>query len=110
MEQKMKVGVAGSGAMGSGIAQVAAMAGHQVVIMDTNIEALSRSRVSIEKNLHKIVEKGKLTKEQSDLIEKRIKYSHSDQDFGDCGIVIEAIIEDLEVTPEEFWAAVNYLN
>ena len=54
------IGVIGAGAMGSGIAQVAAMAGHNVVLFDTNEAALDKSRVGLEKVLSRLVEKGKI--------------------------------------------------
>ena len=53
-------GVIGSGAMGSGIAQVAAMAGHNVLIYDNNSVALDKAKSSLERTLQKLQEKGKL--------------------------------------------------
>ena len=59
------VGVIGAGAMGSGIAQVAAMAGHRVVVFDTNEAALQKSEAALEKVLAKLAEKGKIESVES---------------------------------------------
>ena len=59
------VGIIGAGAMGSGIAQVAAQAGHNVVLFDTNAAALEKSKASLEKILNRLVEKGKIESVES---------------------------------------------
>ncbi len=56
----IKVGVIGSGSMGSGIAQVAATAGHEVLLFDTNPEALGNAMVKLQKILARLVEKGRI--------------------------------------------------
>ena len=58
-----KVGIIGAGAMGSGIAQVAATAGHSVVLFDTKTEALSLSKSKLANLMDRLVEKGRLTSE-----------------------------------------------
>jgi len=98
----IKVGIIGSGAMGSGIAQVAATAGHTVYLYDNNPDALQRSREKLAKIMSRLVEKERLTAEEAEQIQERIQYVDSLYDFKDPGIIIEAIIEDLEVKRNVF--------
>lgn len=93
----MKVGVLGAGTMGAGIAQVAAQAGHEVVLVDLNQEVLDKAKSGLVKVLDRLVEKGKLTQDESTAIQKRFTYSTSTADFAPCGLVIEAIVENLNV-------------
>jgi 3-hydroxybutyryl-CoA dehydrogenase len=88
--------------MGSGIAQVAATAGHQVVIYDNNPSALKRSAQQLAKIMNRLVEKGKLTKAVATAIQQRIRYSHSLNDFSACQLIIEAIVERLDVKKDLF--------
>ena len=77
------VGVIGSGAMGSGIAQVAAIAGHEVVIYDNNSAALERSRQNLSGTLQKLQEKGKLV--AADEVMARLRFADSTSAFsGGC--------------------------
>lgn len=98
----MKVGIIGSGSMGSGIAQVAATFGHDVYLFDTNAEALEKAKASYEKIFNRLVEKGKYTETQKSEIIGRISFSSSMKDFSDCGLVIEAIIERLDIKKSVF--------
>jgi 3-hydroxybutyryl-CoA dehydrogenase len=102
------VGVLGAGAMGSGIAQVAAAAGHRVVLVDTYAPSLEKARTSIEKALARDVEKGRLTVDASRDLQQRIRFVASiGEDFSafrDCGLVIEAIVEELEAKQRAFRA------
>lgn len=98
----MKVGVLGAGTMGAGIAQVAAQAGHDVVLVDLNQEVLKRAESNLIKVLDRLVEKGKLTSENSKEVQNRFTYSASTTDFADCGIVIEAIVENIGVKHSVF--------
>ena len=98
------VGVVGAGAMGSGIAQVAAAYGHKVLLFDQDASALDRAFASIEKNLARSVEKGRVTSDESDAIRARITAAGWENsgvdafsDLRNAGLVIEAIIESLEV-------------
>jgi 3-hydroxybutyryl-CoA dehydrogenase len=95
-----KVGVAGAGAMGSGIAQVAAAAGHRVILGDAMDGATAKARVSMSKALDAQVEKKKMTREAADALLGRITFHP--QALGDnvfkyegCDLVIEAVVEDL---------------
>ena len=94
------IGVIGAGAMGSGIAQVAAMAGHQVVLFDTNNAALDKSKASLEKVLSRLVEKGKIESVES--ITTKYTYANDLAAFKDCSLVIEAIIENLDIKKKVF--------
>ncbi len=80
----MKIGVLGGGAMGAGIAQVAAQAGHQVVLVDIQEEQLSKAMDDLKKGLNKLVEKGKFTQEQSHQIVESIQTSTSTNAFSGC--------------------------
>lgn len=94
---KLKVGVLGGGTMGSGIVQVAAQNGHEVVLVDLNEQILQKSKDKLAKIMMRLVEKGKITEEESIATQNRVKYSQDIHDFAGCGIVIEAIIENLEI-------------
>ena len=93
----MKIGVLGGGAMGAGIAQVAAQAGHSVVLVDIQAEQLNKAMENLKAGLQKLVEKGKFNEGQSQKIISSIQTSTSIQDFKGCGLIIEAIVEKLEV-------------
>ncbi|MGB0934192.1 MAG: 3-hydroxyacyl-CoA dehydrogenase NAD-binding domain-containing protein [Lishizhenia sp.] len=93
----MEVGVLGAGTMGAGIAQVAAQAKHPVRLIDINAEALEKAKASFTKIFNRLVEKEKYTRAEADEIIGRIQFSSDTNDFKNCGIVIEAIIENIEV-------------
>lgn len=94
------VGVVGAGAMGAGIAQVAALHGHAVVLADALPASVQRARLGHQAAMARDVEKGRRTSEQADAVLARISYVEGvtpDQlaAFAPCGMVIEAIIEQL---------------
>jgi 3-hydroxybutyryl-CoA dehydrogenase len=95
-----KVGVLGCGLMGSGIAQVAAMARFDVIVLEVEQKFLDKGFAGIEKSLAKFAErppeKGGITVQQKDAIRARLKGTTNKQDLADCDIVIEAIIENVE--------------
>jgi len=100
-EKDLIVGVVGAGAMGSGIAQVASAAGHRVVIADAMNGATEKSRGNLAKTMDREVEKGRLTRDAADALLGRVTYvsgalGEDVSAFGECGLVIEAIIEDLQ--------------
>lgn len=97
-----QIGVIGSGAMGAGIAQVAATAGHEVIVYDNNQTALDKAKSNLESTLKKLVEKQKLTEQTASEIFARTKYASNLQDFKNCGLIIEAIIENLDVKQKVF--------
>jgi len=90
-----KVGVLGCGLMGSGIAQVAATAGYQVISLEAEQRFLDKGFAGIEKSLAKFAEKGKL-KEAPEAIRARLKGTLKKEDLADCDLIIEAIIENVE--------------
>ena len=97
-----KVGIIGSGAMGSGIAQVFAQAGHSVILYDTNHAALERSKANLAKTFEKLVAKEKYTEEQSAQIQGAISYNDNLDAFAEIDLMIEAIVENLEVKQTVF--------
>jgi len=100
--KQIKIGVVGAGAMGSGIAEVAATAGHEVIIYDTAVGALNKFESGLQQNLSRQVEKKKISGETAKEIQARIQFTKRLHDFSDCGLIIEAIIEDLNVKRELF--------
>lgn len=98
----MKIGVIGSGAMGSGIAQVAAQAGHEVIVYDQQKMALDRAKQGLIGTMSKLVEKGKLAHEQADAIVNRISFEEHLESLSNSELVIEAIVENLEVKKTVF--------
>lgn len=94
------VGVVGSGAMGTGIAQVAAVAGHKVILFDASEAALGRAEKSLAGTLQKLQEKGKISS-ATEILE-RIIYAPSAESLKECGLVIEAIVEKLDVKQSLF--------
>jgi 3-hydroxybutyryl-CoA dehydrogenase len=88
-----KVGVIGAGQMGTGIAQVCAVAGLDVVIQDLNVDQLDKARELIDRNLERHVAKHKFSAEDRDAAMARIHTTHELSDFGDCDLVIEAATE-----------------
>ena len=100
MQQFNIIGVIGAGAMGSGIAQVAATAGHPVVIFDSNEKALSVCRQKLVEILQKLETKGRISNAQE--IVNRFSFTHDLNDLEDADLVIEAIIENLEIKKTVF--------
>lgn len=91
------IGILGAGAMGSGIAQVAASCGHQVVVCDNLTPALKKSGKGMQASLQNLVDKGKMSTADSEALFERIQYTDHMSDFRDCSVVIEAIVEDIEI-------------
>lgn len=102
MDKTMSVAVIGAGTMGSGIAQVAAQAGHTTYLYDTRPGSVEQALRALRKTLDKLVEKGKLTAASADALHGCIKPANDLQQLASCGLVIEAIIEDLGVKKQLF--------
>lgn len=98
----MKVGVVGGGAMGSGIAQIAATQGHETFIVDKNRSALEKSRRGHEKILARLVEKGRLKEGENAAIMKRLHYLDNLHELGNCSFIVEAVVEKISVKREIF--------
>jgi 3-hydroxybutyryl-CoA dehydrogenase len=92
-----KVGVLGGGLMGSGIAQVSAMAGFDTVVREISDPVIEKSRSGIDKVLAKGIEKGKVTAEQRDAALSKLSFTTDLAQLATCDIVIEAVVEDLEM-------------
>lgn len=94
------VGIIGSGAMGAGIAQVAAVAGHKVVVYDANAAALGKAKAGLASTLARLQEKGKLASAEE--VMQRFTFAESVSAFAACGLIIEAIVERLEIKKTVF--------
>src|SRR5215472_3786430 len=102
-----KVGVLGCGLMGSGIAQVSAVAGYDVTVLEQEQKFLDKGFAGIEKSLTKLAEKPEksgITPEKAKESRARIKGTTSPNDLADCDIIVEAIIENVEKKKETFAA------
>jgi len=88
------IGVVGAGQMGSGIAQVAAQAGYQVLLLDISEEALRRGLEAIQRSLAKFLEKGRITEEALEAALGRIRTTLDLEALGEADLIVEAIVED----------------
>src|SRR5437868_11579283 len=95
MMEIKKVGVLGCGLMGSGIAQVSAMAGFDVTVLEVEQKFLDKGFAGIEKSMAKFAEKGTI-RETPQAVRARLKGTTNKQDLSDCDIVIEAVIENVD--------------
>jgi len=91
------VGVIGAGAMGAGIAQVAATAGHAVTLVDSVPGAAAGAVDTIGAALKRLVDKGRLSDEDASAVLARITPAASVEELPECGLVIEAVPEDLDL-------------
>lgn len=98
----MKIGIIGAGAMGSGIAQVMAIAGNTVKLYDANDIAMQKALENIRITLRRTAEKGKISLIAAADIANRISITERLNGLGDCDMVIEAVIEDLEIKKSIF--------
>jgi 3-hydroxybutyryl-CoA dehydrogenase len=88
------IGVVGAGQMGSGIAQVAAQAGYEVLLLDASEEALRRGLEAIRRSLAKFLEKGRITEEALEAALGRIRTTLDLEALGEADLIVEAIVED----------------
>ncbi len=88
------IGIVGAGQMGAGIAQVAAQAGLDVILHDVSDDVLKRSLEGIERNVDRMIARGRIKPEQRDTILRRIRTSARLEDLGESDFIIEAILED----------------
>ena len=96
------VGIIGCGLMGSGIAQVSAQSGYDVVVREISRELLDKGLESIKKFLEKGVEKEKITKHEMEETYSRITGTTEMSDLNECDIVIEAVIENMDLKSEVY--------
>ena len=97
-----RVGVVGSGIMGSGLAEVVARAGRDVVVRSRTMNGAEAVLAGLQRNLERAVERGKLEADERDAIVARISVTDQLADLADCDLVIESVVEDLEVKRELF--------
>ncbi len=102
LSENTTVGVIGAGTMGSGIAQIAATYGHNVYLFDAYADQLQKSKKGLESILNRQVEKERYTQDEVDGILSRIHFVEHMNAFETCGIVYEAIVEDLETKKDQF--------
>jgi 3-hydroxybutyryl-CoA dehydrogenase len=95
------IGIVGAGTMGSGIAQMSAMAGYKTTIFDIQKAALEKAKTAVTKNLDMGIEKGKVSQEQKDACLANISFI-SDLDQLKADVIIEAVVEKLEVKIDLF--------
>ena len=98
------IGIVGSGAMGSGIAQVAATAEHKTIIYDTNAVALEKAKTNLTNSVFKLVEKQKITQEKANAVLSLTSFTGQITDLSSCQLIIEAIIENSDVKQKVFQA------
>jgi len=97
-----KVGVVGCGIMGSGITQVCAQSGYQVVVSELNDELLNKGLASINSFLTKGVEMGKVSQQDKESTLARIKGTTNTKDFSGCDLIIEATTENIDLKKKIF--------
>jgi len=102
MEDRIRVGVIGAGTMGAGIAQVAAQAGHPVLLFDTRPDAVAAALKGLAGTMEKLVAKGKFIRSDADALLGRIRPAATLGDLSGCGLTIEAIVEDLGIKKKLF--------
>jgi len=97
-----KVGVLGCGLMGAGIAQISAQSNYPVVVSEINEELLNKGLKIIDKTLAKSVEKGKLAEQDKAAIQSRLKGTTNVEDFVDCDLIVEAVVENMDLKKKIF--------
>ena len=97
-----KVGVVGCGLMGSGIAEVCARSGYSVVVSEINQKLLDKGMAALKSSLDKAVSRGKLAEQDREATLGRLQSTIKMEDFRNCDLVIEAVIENLEEKKKVF--------
>ncbi|MBI2708171.1 MAG: NAD(P)-binding domain-containing protein [Actinobacteria bacterium] len=92
-----RVGIVGSGIMGSGIAEVAARSGHEVVLRSRRQATADAMVAGLETSLSRQVDKGRMSAEERDTVLGRVSGTHHIGDLADCDLVIESVVEDLAI-------------
>jgi 3-hydroxybutyryl-CoA dehydrogenase len=103
-----RVGIIGSGIMGSGIAEVAAKSGFEVVLRSRQQATADATLAALEKSLTKQVDKGKLDEADKTAALGRVTATSSLNDLADCDLVIESVVEDL-TTKKELFRELNHI-
>ncbi len=102
LNQNSIIGVVGAGTMGAGIAQLAADFGHTVYLYDAFPSQLLRAKEGLNKILARQIEKGRMTQIQVQSILDKIIFKENITEFGECDLVIEAVVENLDVKKDVF--------
>ena len=102
LDKNSIIGIVGSGAMGAGIAQVAAISGHKVVVFDNNVQSLEKARQNIALSFAKLVEKQKVTAQEAHAVVSRISFAENATHLHGCHLIIEAIVENLDIKKQVF--------
>ena len=97
-----RVGVVGAGTMGSGIAQVAALSGYDVVMRDIETEYVESGFETIENSLARQIESESVTESEAEAAQARIEGTVDLEDLADCDVVVEAALEDIDVKRDVF--------
>ncbi|ABC77793.1 3-hydroxyacyl-CoA dehydrogenase family protein [Syntrophus aciditrophicus] len=100
--QVKKLGVLGAGAMGAGIAHLAAQRGIEVVLCDIDMKFVDGGVARMEKLMAGSIKKGKMTEDEAKAVLGRIKKTVQMEDFADCDFIVEAIIENLKIKQDAF--------
>jgi 3-hydroxybutyryl-CoA dehydrogenase len=106
IEDIKKIGIAGAGTMGSGIAQIFARKGYEVVMTDISEEFLEKSKKLVSIFNSSLIEEGLMTESEIEKTIKNISYSTDKRVFSDTDVIIEAIIEKMDIK-QEFWREVE---
>ena len=110
LTKKTLIGVIGSGAMGAGIAQVAATSGYKVILYDNNEKAIDKAKSRLNKTFELLVSKEKINQETAKSILSQISYTNDINSIKDCKLVIEAIVENLEIKQAVFHQIENVVS
>ncbi|MBU5440254.1 3-hydroxyacyl-CoA dehydrogenase family protein [Tissierella sp. MSJ-40] len=106
IEDIKKIGIAGAGTMGSGIAQIFARKGYEVVMTDISEEFLEKSKKLVSIFNSSLIEEGLMTESEIENTIKNISYSTDKRVFSDTDVIIEAIIEKMDIK-QDFWREVE---
>lgn len=98
----MLIGIIGSGTMGAGIAQVASVAGEDVIVIDQNEAVLHKAAEQLKATLSKLSDKGKITPDEASAIQQRIKWTTDQKLLAGADLIIEAIVENLDIKQSLF--------
>ena len=102
--QISNIGIVGAGTMGSGISQIAALTGYDIVMQDVSDEATSRGLGTIDKSLQRLVDREKITADAKDAAIRKISTTTNLSDLADCDLVIEAATENMALKLDLFEA------
>ena len=100
--QISNIGIVGAGTMGSGISQIAALTGYDIVMQDVSDEATSRGLGTIDKSLQRLVDREKITADAKDAAIRKIRTTTNLSDLADCDLVIEAATENMDLKLDLF--------